>query len=60
MISGINAMAITRPDGTRGKRPAGKVMIFLPAKRKKITGAINVILNSKIKMTGGMTTTDPQ
>ena len=55
-----NARAITRPDGTRGKRPAGGAMIFLPAKRKKITGGINVNLNSMMKMIGGSTTTDPQ
>jgi hypothetical protein len=43
MISGINAMAITRPDGTRGKRPAGGGMIYPLAKKKNIVSAMKII-----------------
>jgi hypothetical protein len=60
MIRGINAIAISPPDGTRGKRPAGVVMTYLQAKRKNITRVININLNTKMKMIGCGAATAPQ
>jgi hypothetical protein len=60
MIRGINPMAISPPDGTRGKRPAGMVMTYLPGKGKNITRVITINLNTKMKMIGCRAATAPQ
>jgi hypothetical protein len=44
MSSGIKTMGTARPDGIMEKRPAGGVVICLPARRKNIATATTMTL----------------